>query len=200
MVQFILSVWPWARCSCCHIVDKARFTASLFPFNKQGIAFQTSCLIRTGKASCGAYSFFQSVWLFLDFSLHVCSVLHPAVPMLWMSHPRLFWYLWRETSHIWIVPRFSFSKIKSDHYPRTFSGSMKVKGVDVLPAGYMVCLGLFLYIFLTQSASFSLLPSWSLKDVPQPSPALLPQGPVVCCTFLPWHSWPLPHTVSHRWS
>lgn len=52
-------------------LTKSDLPAYLFPFNEQGAAFQTSCLIRAGKALWEVNSFFQSVWQFPGLSLDV---------------------------------------------------------------------------------------------------------------------------------
>ena len=125
----------------------------------------------------------------------MCTVLHPAVPMLWMSHPHLFWSLWRETSHIRIVPRFSFSKTKSDRHARAFSGSMKVMGSGGSSSWLYGLPGVIFIHFLNRVCFFLIASQLKFERCPQPPPALLSQGAVVCCTVVPWGCPALPHRV-----
>lgn len=105
------------------------------------------------------------------------AVLHPVIPMLWMAHPHFAWYLWRENSCIWIVLRFSFSKTR---HSRAFSGPMKAMGTELLSPGYMVCLGLFLYVFLTQFLLSCCFPADVCKLSPT-SPSYVAPGD--CCSL-----------------
>lgn len=99
--------------------------------------------------------------------------------MLWMSHPHLFWSLWRETSHIWIVPRISFSKTRSDQHPRAFSGSMKVMGGGGSSSWLYGMPGVIFIHFLNTICFFLIASQLKFKRCPPASPS--PVTPGGCC-------------------
>lgn len=75
------------------------------------------------------------------------AVLHPVVPMPWMAHPHFVWYFWEKTESY-----LDFLSVKHGN-SRAFSRPMKAISTELLSPGYMVHVGAFLYIFLTQFAS-----------------------------------------------